>query len=110
MYCVLCESVVLHGKRGIACSAGVISNQGAGNSQAMLNQQKSPLVTNQAQLLSSPTQIRFQNQAGFNQILQPGAAAAAMSMNQFQVSINRFGFGESPVLDSVFRLALPHVC
>ena len=56
----------------------------------MLNQQKSPLVTNQAQLLSSPTQIRFQNQAGFNQILQPGAAAAAMSMNQFQVSINRF--------------------
>ena len=77
----------------------------------MLNQQKSPLVTNQAQLLSSPTQIRFQNQAGFNQILQPGAAAAAaMSMNQFQVSINRFGFGESPVLDSVFRLALPHVC
>ena len=76
----------------------------------MLNQQKSPLVTNQAQLLSSPTQIRFQNQAGFNQILQPGAAAAAMSMNQFQVSINRFGFGESPVFDSVFRLALPYVC
>ena len=66
---------------------GVISNQ-PGNNQTMLNQQqKSPIIAqaaNQPHVLGSPpgSQLRFPNQASFNQMLPP-----VMSMNQFQVRV-----------------------